>query len=82
MHNFKEKEILVKLWDKDKENFSNAEVDEETAQRFRDNLHNMDKFLAPYPYDILKKWTSLCSHITGILLEVVYVLFLFFIFNY
>ncbi|XP_077300352.1 protein AAR2 homolog [Arctopsyche grandis] len=64
MHNFKQREMLVKIWDKEKEDFSHEIADEETVQRFRDNLYNLDKFLAPYPYEVLKKWISLSAHIT------------------
>ncbi|RVE43529.1 hypothetical protein evm_011814 [Chilo suppressalis] len=65
MHVFHQKEFLVKMWDKKSEDMSKDEISDESIQRLKDNLFNLDKHLAPYPYDIWEKWKLLTSHITG-----------------
>lgn len=65
MHFFKSKEFVVKLWDKKTEDISKEEISDESIQRLKDNLLNIDRHLAPYPYEIWEKWTFLTSHITG-----------------
>lgn len=65
MHEFKEKEFLVKMWDKKSEDISTEEISEESVQRLKDNLLNLDKHLAPYPYESCHKWKLLTSQITG-----------------
>lgn len=65
MHYFEKKEFMVKMWDKNIEDISKDEISEESIQRLKDNLLNIDKHLAPYPYEIWQKWKLLTSQITG-----------------
>ncbi|XP_072939659.1 protein AAR2 homolog [Epargyreus clarus] len=65
MHYFQKKEFLVKMWDKDKDDMSREEVSEESIQRLKDNLYNLDRHLGPYPYEIWLKWKLLTSQITA-----------------
>lgn len=65
MHYFDKKEFLVKMWDKHLEDISREEISEESIQRLRENLLNIDKHLAPYPYEIWQKWKLLSSQING-----------------
>lgn len=53
------------MWDKKTEDMSKEEISDESIQRLKDNLLNLDKHLAPYPYEIWQKWKLLCSQITG-----------------
>ncbi|VVD01347.1 unnamed protein product [Leptidea sinapis] len=64
MHFFEQKEFLVKIWNKDKEDISKDEVSDESIQTLKDNLLNLDRHLAPYPYEIWQKWRLLSSQIT------------------
>lgn len=66
MHYFHKKEFLVKMWDKTTEDISKDELVDETIQRLKDNLFNLDQQLAPYPYDIWPKWKLLTSQISGL----------------
>ncbi|PZC86602.1 hypothetical protein B5X24_HaOG206163 [Helicoverpa armigera] len=63
MHYFHKKEFLVKMWDKNTEDMSKDEITEESIQRLKDNLLNLDRHLAPYPYEIWQKWKLLTSQI-------------------
>ncbi|KAG7307741.1 hypothetical protein JYU34_006316 [Plutella xylostella] len=65
MHFFEKKQFLVKMWDKSTEDMSTEEISEESVQRLKDNLFNLDRHLGPYPYDIWQKWKLLCSQITA-----------------
>lgn len=65
MHYFHKKEFLVKMWDKTTEDISKDELVDETIQRLKDNLFNLDRQLAPYPYEIWQKWKLLTSQISG-----------------
>ncbi|XP_026497014.1 protein AAR2 homolog [Vanessa tameamea] len=65
MHYFDKKEFVVKMWDKKLEDISKDEISEESIQRLKDNLLNIDKHLAPYPYEIWQKWKQLSSQITA-----------------
>ncbi|XP_032512725.2 protein AAR2 homolog [Danaus plexippus] len=65
MHYFDKKEFLVKMWDKHLEDISREEISEESIQRLRENLLNIDKHLAPYPYEIWQKWKLLSSQINA-----------------
>ncbi|KAL0882566.1 hypothetical protein ABMA27_001019 [Loxostege sticticalis] len=64
MHYFEQKEFVVKMWDKKMEDISKDEISDESIQRLKDNLFNIDKHLAPYPYEIWQKWKLLTTHIT------------------
>ncbi|CAH0725229.1 unnamed protein product, partial [Brenthis ino] len=65
MYFFQKKEFLVKIWDKSLEDISKDEISEESIQRLKDNLLNLDRHLAPYPYEIWQKWKLLSSQITA-----------------
>ncbi|KAJ0178688.1 hypothetical protein K1T71_005463 [Dendrolimus kikuchii] len=65
MHYFHKKQFLVKMWDKKTEDMSKDEISEESIQRLKDNLFNLDRHLAPYPYEIWQKWKLLSSQITA-----------------
>nr|XP_039269262.1 protein AAR2 homolog [Styela clava] len=64
-HFFKQREIFISHWDVNNEEiqFSHKSVDEMNS--LRDNLKNLDKNLAPYPYDTLEKWVSLTDWINN-----------------
>ncbi|XP_013200705.1 protein AAR2 homolog [Amyelois transitella] len=64
MHYFSKKEFLVKMWDKKTEDISREEISEESIQRLKDNLLNLDRHLGPYPYEIWQKWKLLTSQVT------------------
>lgn len=55
----------MKMWDKNLEDISKDEISDESIQRLKDNLLNLDRHLAPYPYEIWQKWKQLTSQITG-----------------
>ncbi|KAK7094011.1 protein AAR2 homolog [Littorina saxatilis] len=63
-HNFSKREILVKKWDPSIEDIKMDAVRPEELARFEESKKNMDRFLAPYPYESFKKWVSLTNHIT------------------
>ncbi|XP_063824605.1 protein AAR2 homolog [Ostrinia nubilalis] len=65
MHYFQQKEFVVKMWDKKAEDISKEEISDESIQRLKDNLFNIDQHLAPYPYEIWQKWKLLTTHITA-----------------
>ncbi|XP_011697701.1 PREDICTED: protein AAR2 homolog isoform X2 [Wasmannia auropunctata] len=64
-HDFQKSEFLVKRWDKDKEDISSEDAPEEVVQRLKDNIKELDRYLGPYPYEILKPWTKLTNGITA-----------------
>ncbi|XP_014370310.2 protein AAR2 homolog [Papilio machaon] len=61
---FNENDIIVKMWDKKTEDVSKEVVDEHTVERIRENLNNIDRYLAPYPYDIWSRWHCLTRQIS------------------
>ncbi|XP_072761899.1 protein AAR2 homolog [Anoplolepis gracilipes] len=63
-HDFKKCEFLVKKWDSKEEDVSSESVPEETVQRLKDNLKELDRYLGPYPYETYKQWGELSSRIT------------------
>ncbi|XP_041970696.1 protein AAR2 homolog [Aricia agestis] len=65
MHYFDKKEFVVKMWDKNTEDISKDEISDESIQRLKDNLLNLDRHLAPYPYEIWHQWKLLTSQITA-----------------
>lgn len=71
-HYFHKGEVLVKKWDKETEDISLDQVSEHEVAGLTNSLFALDKFLGPYPYDILEKWESLTSHLTGIVIFSVY----------
>ncbi|EFN78947.1 protein AAR2 homolog [Harpegnathos saltator] len=69
LHDFKKCEFLVKKWDSKEEDVSSESVPEETVQRLKDNLKELDRYLGPYPYGIWKQWSELTSKINVSLIE-------------
>lgn len=68
-HIFKKSEFLVKRWDAKEEDLSSETIEEETVERYKSNLKDLDRFLGCYPYDIWKQWKELTNHITPSLVE-------------
>ncbi|XP_026737162.1 protein AAR2 homolog [Trichoplusia ni] len=65
MHFFHKKEFLVKMWDKTTEDISKEEITDESVERLKENLFNIDRHLGPYPYEQWQKWKLLTSQITA-----------------
>jgi hypothetical protein len=40
-------------------------VSDEELSSIRGDLLNLDRFLGPYPFDVLKRWKDLTSKVTG-----------------
>ncbi|MBN3310606.1 protein AAR2 homolog [Amia ocellicauda] len=61
----KPRDVLLAHWDSTEEdlNFSASQNEEEVA-RVRAGLRDLDRFLGPYPYDVLRKWVSLTDRVT------------------
>ncbi|KAM3871943.1 protein AAR2 homolog [Diretmus argenteus] len=61
----KPREILLANWDPKEEdlNFS-ASKNEEEVRRIRANLQDLDPFLGPYPYEVMRKWVALTDRLT------------------
>lgn len=66
---FEKNELLVRRWDKTKEEISLECVNTDTEQRLKDHLKNLDRFLGVYPYDIWKRWNELVNKIDHSLVE-------------
>lgn len=62
-------DIFVMKWDPSSEDVIQVVCNEEELTRYRQGLQDLDSFLGPYPYEHLKKWVSLTSHITKDLLD-------------
>ena len=50
-------------WDGKTEDLTSEGVTTEMTERIQAGLQELDSGLGAYPYDSLKKWTSLTSHI-------------------
>lgn len=61
----KPREILLAKWDRKEEDldFSDSNNQEE-VNRIRGTLQELDPFLGPYPYEVMRKWVSLTDHIS------------------
>ena len=68
-HVFERQEVVVKRWNPIEEDLVDEVVDAERRSRIRADLRNLDRFLGAYPYENLRKWTSLTCHVTGKLIE-------------
>lgn len=68
-HDFKPKEIVLRKWDKEKEDFTEYTSNEMELQRLRDGLRNIDNNLGPYPYADFQQWVSLSSFIQRATIE-------------
>lgn len=64
LHFFKQKEILLFSWNEEKEHLIKLESNETEIKRFRENMKDLDKFLAPYDYSDLTEWRSLIDTVT------------------
>ncbi|XP_042197744.1 protein AAR2 homolog [Callorhinchus milii] len=65
----KQREVLVKRWDKKEEEIVFVTVSQAEVERIRENLTELDQCLGPYPYETMKKWVSLTNHITAPLIQ-------------
>ncbi|XP_061405305.1 protein AAR2 homolog [Lethenteron reissneri] len=64
-HEFGKRELLVRKWDVAMEDAASEEVASDEVERIRASLKDLDRNLAPYPYDTLRRWVSLSGHVTG-----------------
>lgn len=64
LHFFKSKEILLFSWNEENEHLVRHKVSEHEIQRFRENIKDLDKFLAPYDYSEFSEWRSLVDTVT------------------
>ncbi|XP_061760359.1 protein AAR2 homolog isoform X2 [Nerophis ophidion] len=64
--NLKPKDVLLANWNPKEEdlNFS-ASQNEEEVSRIRANLQDLDPFLGPYPYEVMRKWVSLTDRLSA-----------------
>lgn len=67
-YNFKQREVLIKRWDKKIEDVTTGPVSAEDQERVTSNMKELDQYLGPYPYESYKKWVSLTNHVTDDLL--------------
>ncbi len=66
IHYFKSQEIIIREWDNEKEELrirTKGNKDEEVT-RIRNNLRELDGFLAPYDFSSLAKWNNLVNHLS------------------
>ena len=69
-HNFKLKEIVVKKWNAQAETIDAAySANENDLSSFQSNKQNLDRFLAPYPFDEFKRWLSLTSNLNEVFVD-------------
>lgn len=64
LHFFKSKEILLFSWNEEKEHLIKVKPSEVEIQRFRENIKDLDQFLAPYDYSEFSEWRSLIDTVT------------------
>lgn len=61
----KPREILLANWDPKEEDLDfSASRNEEEVDRVRAKLQELDPFLGPYPYEVMRKWVSLTDRLT------------------
>ncbi|KAL5463941.1 hypothetical protein EMCRGX_G032893 [Ephydatia muelleri] len=68
-HFFQRQEVFVKKWSPFAEELTSNDVTDEMVERIRLNVKDLDRSLAPYPYESLKKWASLTNYISKDVLE-------------
>lgn len=71
IHYFKSQEIVIREWDNEKEELrvrTKGNRDEEVAS-IRNNLRELDSFLAPYDFSSSAKWNNLTNHLTEMTIE-------------
>lgn len=71
LHYFKRGEILIREWSQEQEELKVREKgDTEHEKRcIRENIKHLDKYLAPYNYEELRKWVSLTNYLNENTLE-------------
>ncbi|XP_001603971.1 protein AAR2 homolog isoform X2 [Nasonia vitripennis] len=67
--NFKCQDFIVKRWDKNLEDLSSEPVPEETVERLKANLKELDRYLGPYPFDMWNQWKDLTNKIDDSIVE-------------
>uniref|UniRef100_A0A3P9LLJ1 Protein AAR2 homolog n=1 Tax=Oryzias latipes TaxID=8090 RepID=A0A3P9LLJ1_ORYLA len=61
----KPREILLANWDPTAEDLDfSASKNEEELTRIRETLQELDPYLGPYPYEVMRKWVSLTDRIS------------------
>lgn len=61
----KPREVLLANWDAKEENLDfSASQNEEDVNRVRANLQELDPYLGPYPYEVMRKWVSLTDRLS------------------
>ncbi|XP_026187191.1 protein AAR2 homolog [Mastacembelus armatus] len=61
----KPREILLASWDPKEEDLDfSASKNEDEVNRTRANLRDLDPYLGPYPYEVMRKWVSLTDRVT------------------
>ncbi|CAD6191770.1 unnamed protein product [Caenorhabditis auriculariae] len=68
-HTFKSGDILVKKWDRQKEDFCDEVVTEDDIKEKRNQLKSLDSNLAPYPYENYRSWYALTDFVTPTTVE-------------
>ena len=69
-HHFKLKEIVVKKWNAQTETIdATYSANENDLNSFQSNKQNLDRFLAPYPFDEFKRWLSLTSNLNEVFVD-------------
>ncbi|XP_038062741.1 protein AAR2 homolog [Patiria miniata] len=68
-HCFKRQEVMVLSWSKRDEDAVEHFLEDGEEAEYRGRLREFDPFLGSYPYESLKKWVSLTSHITEALVK-------------
>ncbi|XP_068453865.1 protein AAR2 homolog isoform X2 [Clinocottus analis] len=59
------RDVLVANWDPKEEDLDfSASRDEEEVSRVRAGLRELDPFLGPYPYELMRKWVSLTDRLS------------------
>lgn len=63
--NLKPRQIILANWDPKEEDLDfKASQNEEEVSRIRANLKDLDPFLGPYPYEVMRKWVSLTDRLS------------------
>uniref|UniRef100_UPI00358E3ABE protein AAR2 homolog n=1 Tax=Myxine glutinosa TaxID=7769 RepID=UPI00358E3ABE len=63
-HNFARREVLVRKWDRTLEELSEQPVPTEEIESIRAKIKDLDCMLGAYPYNNLRQWLALVSHVT------------------
>uniref|UniRef100_A0A3P8X123 Protein AAR2 homolog n=1 Tax=Cynoglossus semilaevis TaxID=244447 RepID=A0A3P8X123_CYNSE len=64
------REILLAKWDPKEEDLDfSASKNQEEVGRIQASLQELDPYLGPYPYDMMRKWVSLTNHLSKELVQ-------------